>query len=223
MLAYAASRPRFGARQSSPNAMLFVICAHIVGVAVVMSAKMDLPRGIIIDPPTIIDLIRDQKPPEPVVKPAEPIRQHETVIHTPPALVPTPTPDRQIVDSRPITPDFSEIGKLLGTPQLPPKADPVPPAPVPTGAHLLTPATDLKPPYPQSKLMTGEEAELTLRLGIDSSGRVVSVEPVGRADRVFLEAARRHLMAHWRYKPATEGGHAIATSTVVTLRFQLDG
>jgi protein TonB len=81
----------------------------------------------------------------------------------------------------------------------------------------------LKPPYPQSKLLTGEEAELTLRLGIDSSGRVVSVEPVGRADRVFLEAARRHLMGHWRYKPATEGGRAVATSTVITLRFQLDG
>jgi protein TonB len=223
MLAYAASRPRFGARQSSPNAMLFVICAHIVGVAVVMSTKMDMPRGLAIDPPTAITFIRDLKPPEPVVKPAEPTRQHETVIHTPPVFVPTPTPDRQIVDSTPVVPDFSEIGKLLGTPQLPVKADPVPPVPMRTGAQLVTPAADLKPPYPQSKLLTGEEAELTLRLGIDSSGRVVSVEPVGRADRVFLEAARRHLMGHWRYKPATEGGRAVATSTVITLRFQLDG
>jgi protein TonB len=223
MLAYAASRPRFGARQSSPNAMLFVICAHIVGVAVIMSSKLDLPRGLAIDPPTTITFIRDQKPPEPVVKQTEPIRQHETLIRTPLVAVPTPTLDQQIADSTPVVPDFSEIGKLLGTPQLPAKTDPVPPVPVRTGAQLVTPATDLKPPYPQSKLMTGEEAELTLRLGIDSSGRVVSVEPVGRADRVFLEAARRHLMGHWRYKPATEGGHAIATSTVITLRFQLDG
>jgi protein TonB len=223
MLAYAASRPRFGARRSSPNAMLFVICAHIVGVAVVMSAKMDLPRGIVIDPPTTIDFIHDIKPPEPVTKQTEPRPQHEDRIRIPRVAVPTPTPDQQIVDSTPVVPDFGEIGKLLGTPQLPVKADPLPPAPARTRAQLATPASDLKPPYPQSKLMTGEEAELTLRLGIDANGRVVSVEPVGRADRVFLEAARRHLMAHWRYKPATDGGRAVATSTVITLRFQLDG
>jgi protein TonB len=46
---------------------------------------------------------------------------------------------------------------------------------------------------------------------------------VGQADRAFLEAARRHLIANWRYKPASEGGRAVATSTVITLRFQLEG
>jgi len=44
MLAYAAGRPRIGARQSSPNAMLFVICGHIVLIAVVMSAKLRFRR-----------------------------------------------------------------------------------------------------------------------------------------------------------------------------------
>ena len=50
---------------------------------------------------------------------------------------------------------------------------------------------------------------LRLRLSIDERGRVVSVEPVGRADRSFLDAARKHLIANWRYKPATEDGKAI--------------
>jgi len=40
---------------------------------------------------------------------------------------------------------------------------------------------------------------------------------------VFLEAARRHLIAHWRYRPASEDGRAIASTAVITLRFQLDG
>ena len=39
------------------------------------------------------------------------------------------------------------------------------------------------------------------------------MEPVGRTDRSFLEAARRHLIASWRYKPATEDGKAVASST----------
>ena len=66
------------------------------------------------------------------------------------------------------------------------------------------------------------EAVLRLRLTIDDRGRVTAVEPVGRADPVFLAAARRHLLAHWRYKPASENGRPAASSTVITLRFQLD-
>ena len=40
-------------------------------------------------------------------------------------------------------------------------------------------------------------------------------------DPSFLAAARKHLLAHWRYAPATEDGRAIASSTVITLRFEL--
>jgi len=61
-----------------------------------------------------------------------------------------------------------------------------------------------------------------LKLSIDERGRVVAVEPVGRTDRSFFEAARRHLIANWRYKPATEDGKAIASSTVITLTFRIE-
>ena len=52
---------------------------------------------------------------------------------------------------------------------------------------------------------------------------MIAVEPVGPADPVFLAAARRHLLARWRYKPASEDGHAIVSTMVIKLRFQLDG
>ncbi len=67
MLAYAASRPRIGARQPSPNALLFVICAHIVVIAVIMSAKIALPPAVF-DPPTKIIRVRltPEPPPHPV-------------------------------------------------------------------------------------------------------------------------------------------------------------
>jgi len=51
----------------------------------------------------------------------------------------------------------------------------------------------------------------------------VDVEPVGRADREFVEAARRHLMARWHYTPATDDGRAVASSLTITLRFMLEG
>jgi protein TonB len=113
-----------------------------------------------------------------------------------------------------------EVGPLP-VPQ--PRILPVPTEPVRVGPRFATPASDLRPPYPASKIESGQEAVLRLRLSIDPRGRVVAVEPVGRADRAFLEAARRHLVERWRYKPATEDGRPVASSTVITLRFELDG
>jgi protein TonB len=222
MLAYAASRPRIGARQSSTNALLFVVCAHIVVIAVIMSAKIALPQTVF-DPPTKIIRIRlaSEPPPRPVAI----SRSTHTV-----------TPDSQ--DARPMEvstntePPLSvDLGEgaepvMVGgasTVSIPNPPSPPIPLPISSGAQLLTPPSDLKPPYPQSKLLTGEEASLTLRLRVDDHGQVVAVEPVGRADPVFLAAARKHLLEHWRYKPAIEEGRAISSSILVTLRFELDG
>jgi protein TonB len=101
-------------------------------------------------------------------------------------------------------------------------ATPTPVEPVRVAPRFVTPDSQVRPPYPQSKLRAGEEALLRLRLAIDARGRVSAVNPVGAADPVFLAAARRHLIAHWRYKPATEDGQPVATTIVITLRFQLD-
>lgn len=221
MLAYAANRPRVGASRSSPNTLLFVACGHIALLAVAMSVKMALPPRVT-DPPTPFIRISVQKPPPPrpvdhrqAQRPTEPTEQ--------PALQPPmPTAGPQV----PLDPNPS-----LGPPATAdPGPVPLPPLPFPPpqpvgvsrAAQLLTPVTDLRPPYPQTKLLAGEEATLKLRLTIDESGRVVAVDPVGRADPVFLSAARRHLLAHWRYKPAMKDGRVVPSSIVISLRFELD-
>ncbi len=89
-------------------------------------------------------------------------------------------------------------------------------------ARFITPADRVRPPYPAAKESRGEEARLRLSLAIDPRGRVTSVTPVGTADAVFLEAARRHIVRHWRYQPATEGGTAIASTIIVSLTFTLE-
>jgi protein TonB len=96
------------------------------------------------------------------------------------------------------------------------------PEPVRTGPRFATPASELRPPYPESKRRLQEEAVLKLRLSINERGRITAVQPIGSADPAFLESARRHIIAHWRYKPAMEGDRAIASSTVISLRFELD-
>ena len=76
--------------------------------------------------------------------------------------------------------------------------------------------------FSESKRALEQEAVLKLKLQIDERGRVTAVEPVGKADATFLAAARRHILKSWRYRPAMEGDKAIASSTVITLKFELD-
>jgi protein TonB len=218
MLAYAANRPVTAVRKPSPNAMLAIIAAHVAVVAVVMSAKMELPPKIN-NAPIVVDWIKTPQPPPPnepqhtSSRPQAGLTPSNRPAPVPPLAQPTPLPDPTTLDPGPSPTNPTPIHDPVPLP---------PPSGITAGAQLATPPSELKPPYPGIKLASEEEAVLKLRLTIDPNGRVVAVDPVGRADRVFLEAARRHLLAHWRYKPAMEDGHAVTSTTVITLRFQLD-
>jgi periplasmic protein TonB len=216
MLAYAASRPRVGARQSSPNAMLLVICAHIIVIAVVLSTKMTIPPRTL-NPPTTLIWIPIPHPPslQPVktsrpARPEIPFDQAQQQSSTNPNPLPTEVP----IDIGSGNSGAAATGEI-DIPNLPPLQSQ--PLAITSSAQLLTPPSDLKPPYPEAKLLTGEEAALTLRLSIDEHGRVIAVDPV------FLEAARKHLLAHWRYRPAMKDGRAVGSTIVIKLRFELDG
>ncbi|HYI43753.1 MAG TPA: energy transducer TonB [Sphingomicrobium sp.] len=214
--------PGFAERKPYPRALIVIVAAHAAAITAVMLAKMDLPVRVM-PAPTEVDLI--PLPKEPPPNPPEPRPQPEpgrSVIDRPVAVVPVPVPSVPAVDATPTPiPDLRpDIGTRLAT--NPAVTIPVVPPPVRTGPRFATPDSRLRPPYPLNKIDTGEEAALRLRLSIDERGRVTAVEPVGSADPSFLGAARRHLIAHWRYRPATEGGRPVASSTVITLRFELE-
>lgn len=217
MLAYAADRRRIAERHSSPRALLLVAAAHVALIGAVMSARMDLPQRIF-DPPIVVTTVPIPKPPPP--DPARtdiPTKSKPTTIDQTQVIVPLPRPNDDRIDATRIplpVPGGDRIG---------PKIDPLPtPATIRVGPRFATPPLDVRPPYPPSKIESEEQAVLKLKLSIDPRGRVVAVEPVGTADAAFLAAARRHLIAHWRYRPATEDGRAIASATEITLRFELN-
>lgn len=218
MLAYAANRPVVGKAPSSPTAMLLIISAHVALIALIMSAKMEFDRGPR-DHTTVVNV--PIKPPPPPNPTADPPQHPRTLpISDPTQVVPLPHPDPVPLDPPTNTGVLLGGSEVTNVPSFPTQLIPTP---VRHEARLLTPPDEIKPPYPQSKLLNEEEATLQLRLSISDSGRVTAVDPVGAADRVFLEAARRYLVAHWRYRPATEDGHAISSSVVISLSFQLDG
>lgn len=223
MLAYSAGRRRIAARRSSPSTMLLIIGGHVAAVAIVMSVKMAVERAPA-DPPIIIDTIAVPKdpPPPPQADPRRSTQTPQSTPYQPPVAVPLPPLAGDPLETSPVPQPIP--GPIVG--KDPPAPTPLPlplPDPVKTGPRLATPASALRPPYPSSKLDSQEEAALKLRLSIDERGRVVAVDPVGPADAAFLASARRHLIARWRYQPATVDGRPIASSTVITLRFQLEG
>ena len=219
MLAYAAHRRRIAQRHSAPHAMLLIIAGHVALIAAVMSARMEVPVRLL-PSPTEVDLIELPPPPPRQPQPDTPPKPSPSTVDRVPVIVPIPQPSDDRFDPIPI-PSLPNAGTIGPAVDARPAVRPV--EPVRVGPRFATPPSAVRPPYPRSKIARDEEAVLKLRLSIDERGRVVAVDPVGKADRAFLEAARRHLLAHWRYRPATEDGRAVASSTVITLRFELSG
>lgn len=208
--------PAYAERKAHPRALFLILGAHAAVLAAVMLAKMDLPARVRHTPITV-EFIPDTKPPPPLPA-AQPQPRHPIAasIDHPQVVVPTPQTDLPPLATTVTPPSVPDIAPLLV-----PNAT-QPQQPVRTAARFATPQSELKPPYPADKLRAQEEASLKLRLTIDEEGRVIAVDPVGTADPSFLAAARRHILRHWRYQPATEDGRAVASSTVITLTFKLD-
>ena len=219
MLAYAAKTPRAAVRAGSPRALFLIIAGHAVLIGAVMTAKKEMGPGLPFVPTKIIDIPIKPPPPEPQSPQPKPAPQ--------PSFIERPV---TVVDVPSIVPIPLDKGPPI-VPWNPPAIGDGPPLPivnspkeqpVRVAAIFRTPDSALRPPYPVSKLRLEEEATLKLRLSIDVRGRVTAVEPVGAADPQFLDAARRHIIRAWRYKPATEDGVAVVSSTVITLSFRLE-
>ena len=217
-----ARTPGFADHRRHPNALLFIIGGHAALISAVMLAKSDLPTRII-NTGTDIRWIPEPVDPPPPQPDPKPTKQHDPIkskIDQFPPIVPTPKPTDTTFDTK--DPPTTDLDRVIGTGlDTGPKVIPVPPEPVKVAARSITPDRLIRPPYPADKQRLDEEGSLRLKLFIDERGRVTAVEPVGKVDRSFFESARRHLIANWRYKPATEDGHPVASSMTITLTFRL--
>ena len=219
MLGYASPSP-VAARRFSPTSIALILGGHAALLALVVSAKTELIPRTIFDPIKVITIADPAPPPPP--PPGEPHRTTRPARHE---ASPQAEPVHEIV----VLNDLGDPGQIkLDTGPYPGggavilEPPPKPHAIVHRPAVLATPERLLRPPYPLSKQRLGEEASLALRLTIAPDGRVTAADPVGRADPEFLAAARRHIFAHWRYRPATDDGSAVSSLIIVTLSFRLD-
>lgn len=213
MLAYA---PRPDQKKLRPATLGLIVLGHAGLLALVMTARSGIVREDTFIP-IVVTLVPEPKPPPPT-DPDTATKPTPSTITTVKPIVPPPIlqgPDIAI-DPKPLPP----LGPIAGTGTLPTPIPRDPPL-IRTGPRFATADDALRPPYPDSMRQSGTEANLRLKLGIDERGRVVSVEPVGRADPTFLAAARRHILRAWRYQPAMEGSKAVPSTTTITLKFEL--
>lgn len=225
MLAYAAQSRRVAGRSGSPKALTLIVVGHAVLIAAVMTAKMDVVGPMIDEVPKLIpiDPVAPPPPPEPAQpkaepQPKQPATQETFIDKSPPVVDMGQTTSIALDQGPPLRDILTDIrpGQDVIA------ADPPKHVPVKKGPLLATSEHALKPPYPNDKLREEAEATLRLRLTIDARGRVTAVDPVGAADPSFLEAARRHIIRAWRYKPATEDGVAVPSTMVISLSFRLE-
>lgn len=83
--------------------------------------------------------------------------------------------------------------------------------------------TATAPDYPIQALRAGIQGTVLLKVLVGASGQPVEVM-VARSSgsRVLDDAARRHVLATWRFHPATRDGHAIEAWALVPVQFKLD-
>lgn len=83
--------------------------------------------------------------------------------------------------------------------------------------------TATPPAYPILAAREQVQGTVLLKVLVDASGTPVDVRVEQTSgSRLLDDAARRHVLAAWRFHPAMRGGHAIETWALVPVRFSLN-
>lgn len=160
---------------------------------------------------------RPEPTPVPPTVPVTPQPPTPTPVVTPRVQVP-PTPEpAPIVDqgseqaSPPALPDpsLTEIASIA-----------VPGKPL-AGARLEY--LEAPPPiYPRAAMRAGSEGTVLLEVLVDVDGRPLRVEVrQGSGDSRLDAAARKQVLAHWRFRPAMHAGRAMQAVGLVPIDFRL--
>lgn len=82
--------------------------------------------------------------------------------------------------------------------------------------------TATPPAYPIQALRAGIEGTVLLKVLVDATGKPVQVAVQRSSGSHTLDdAARRHVLAAWRFHPAIRDGHAIEAWALIPVRFDL--
>lgn len=160
----------------------------------------DLPREI-------RPLIPDPPPPQPPQRPAQ------------------RTPTRTLAPTPPQPPVVVDEGADVAPPPGPDVDDNIVPPVVDTGPvalERLEYASAPPPPYPREAARRRVEGTVLLRVLVDVDGKPLEVlvqESSGH--RALDDAARKFVLAKWRFRPAMQGDVPVQAIGIVPIRFSM--
>jgi protein TonB len=109
------------------------------------------------------------------------------------------------------------------TPDKGPPPTPGPPtSPTPDSGAVGVLSTHTTPPYPILAIRLGEQGSVQLHVSISATGAVTAAAVTRSSGFPDLDqSAVNWVIAHWKYKPAVQGGVAVASATNAALVFDL--
>lgn len=171
-------------------------------------------RGIIVVP--VIERTVPPVPPIPVPV-AVPTRPTTPAIRTqaPPEVAP-PVADQIVVEDGALPAD-----EILAPANDGVATDIAPPA-GPVAGMRLEYAKAPAPPYPREALRAGLQGTVLLQVLVDVDGRPLRVEvQKSSGHRELDDAARKFVLRHWTFRPATQGGHPVQAIGIVPIAYDL--
>lgn len=92
-----------------------------------------------------------------------------------------------------------------------------------TSSATIAYETATPPDYPIAAARAGIAGTVLLKVLVDTQGKPVEVAVAqSSGSRLLDDAARRHVLAAWRFHPALRAGRAIEAWALVPVRFSLD-
>ena len=193
------------------------IAIHAVALLLLLAPmNMHVPQMAARDPDVVLLPVLPKTPP-PRVEP-------EKVEVEKPRVVPTtPTSVQQKMQIEPPPIVDPQPGDTAVEPLQVAKVEPIgdgigPPL---AGAHLEYEVAP-PPPYPAMAILEGLTGTVVLRVLVDVDGKPLDVQ-IERSSghRVLDAAARKQVLAKWRFKPAMENGRALQAIGLIPIDFNL--
>lgn len=157
--------------------------------------------------------------------PKPPVLPPQIAVPRPPTDVPRVV-TAPVVTPPVVAPVIVDHGTLPTTlPVDPIQVASIEPEPAVTGPAPMTLeyAVATSPPYPRESVRNGDEGLVMLQVLVDIDGRPLEVDIVDSSGhRELDQAARRHVLANWRFRPATRDGQPVQAIGLVPIDFSLN-
>ncbi len=190
------------------------LAVHVAALMMLMAPMTYAPPLPVVEDTYIVpEFIKPKDPPPVLPPPKDPkpeVKPVEAKLMTTPTLDPPVDPAIITNDSGPNSTPYIEPTGIIVGPVIPP----------PSGPISLRTEYAPSPRYPVASLRNGEQGTVLLLVMVDATGKPIDVQlKKSSGYRELDRNAIKHVLATWRFHPATHQGIAIPALALVPVEY----